>query len=278
MRKTFNIANVSFAVEGHASLVEHFRNEYSLIENTEEMPQVTFRFVDHLGTSTAESITYIKNNKVSPNVAIVHDFPFDYSIEKKENTLDIQIQKKLADLYEKALWIPFSTQIIHPTFKTTDESIISTFLYRIWLWVIFLKLIEEQKALIHASSIEYEGKGFLFGSWGGVGKTTSLLKLLLTTDANFLSDDMSIIDTDGRLYLNPKPLHIYPYNWEGFPELKEIVYSSRDTIDRLSWNMWATARGKHRVCRRLAVQDLFGKKVRHKPIPFFSYHDKMFQT
>ena len=63
------------------------------------------------------------------------------------------------------------------------------------------------KTLVHSSTVEKDGKSFLFPAWGGVGKT-SLMSYFLSAGWNYLGDDIAVLSTDGRLHHFPLPMHI----------------------------------------------------------------------
>jgi dolichol-phosphate mannosyltransferase len=63
-------------------------------------------------------------------------------------------------------------------------------------------------ALVHAASIARDGKAFLITARTDTGKTTTILKLLDQGSFSFLSDDMTLLAPDGRIFSYPKPLTI----------------------------------------------------------------------
>jgi dolichol-phosphate mannosyltransferase len=62
--------------------------------------------------------------------------------------------------------------------------------------------------LLHSACLELNGSGLLLSARTDTGKTGSVLKLLREHGARFLSDDMTIIDPNGRATCFPKPLTI----------------------------------------------------------------------
>ncbi len=69
-------------------------------------------------------------------------------------------------------------------------------------------LVARGYALIHGACISYDGKAALITARTDTGKTTTILKTLNLYAFSFLSDDMTILSADGRLYNFPKPLTI----------------------------------------------------------------------
>lgn len=93
------------------------------------------------------------------------------------------------------------------------------------------KLVEEGRALVHASGIELNGQTTLFPAWRGGGKTNTLLSLL-REGAGFLSDDRLWVGSDGSALGFPLSVNLQPYNVQSFPEI-EVEHD--DLQDRLRY-------------------------------------------
>ncbi len=63
-------------------------------------------------------------------------------------------------------------------------------------------------ALVHAACVAPDGGGILITAKTDTGKTTTILRALDNGNYAFLSDDMTILGRDGRLFNYPKPLTI----------------------------------------------------------------------
>lgn len=87
------------------------------------------------------------------------------------------------------------------------------------------RMVEQGKALIHASGVELDGETTLFPAWRGAGKTNTLLSLL-RAGGNFLADDRLWVGTDGNARGYPLAVNLQPYNVESFPEI-ELEYDSQ---------------------------------------------------
>jgi glycosyltransferase involved in cell wall biosynthesis len=62
--------------------------------------------------------------------------------------------------------------------------------------------------LLHAACMEVDGRGVMLSARTDTGKTGTVLKLLRERDGMFLSDDMTIVDSEGAALCYPKPLTI----------------------------------------------------------------------
>jgi hypothetical protein len=95
------------------------------------------------------------------------------------------------------------------------------------------ELVEEGRALVHASGIELNGQTTLFPAWRGGGKTNTLLSLL-RAGAGFLSDDRLWVGTDRTALGYPLSVNLQPYNIRSFPEI-EVQHD--DVKDRLRYEV-----------------------------------------
>ena len=75
-------------------------------------------------------------------------------------------------------------------------------------------LVQRGYALVHAACIAVDGKAVLVTAQTDTGKTTTILRLLAHHPLAFLSDDMIILDRDGRVLCYPKPLTISRHTLE----------------------------------------------------------------
>ncbi|WP_396613382.1 hypothetical protein ACH9L7_17290 (plasmid) [Haloferax sp. S1W] len=88
----------------------------------------------------------------------------------------------------------------------------------------------ENRALIHASGIELDGKTILFPSWRGGGKTNTLMSLL-DAGGNYLADDRLWVGADGSVQGFPLTVNLQPFNIESFPSVQE-QFGESDTSPR----------------------------------------------
>ena len=88
-----------------------------------------------------------------------------------------------------------------------------------WL-VIMLQIIllKNEYSFIHAAAVSKEKRALLMPSWGGVGKTASVAKLV-KQNYKILGDDLNIIGNNGEIYPFPKKFILYFYHKELFPEV-----------------------------------------------------------
>jgi dolichol-phosphate mannosyltransferase len=68
--------------------------------------------------------------------------------------------------------------------------------------------VKKGYALVHAACVAHGGQAFLITARTDTGKTTTILKLLDNRPWSFLSDDLTLVAADGRVFKYPKPLTI----------------------------------------------------------------------
>lgn len=69
-------------------------------------------------------------------------------------------------------------------------------------------LVSRGYMLLHSACLELEGHGVLISALTDTGKTGTILRLLRENPSRFLSDDMTILDPNGKALCYPKPLTI----------------------------------------------------------------------
>jgi dolichol-phosphate mannosyltransferase len=69
-------------------------------------------------------------------------------------------------------------------------------------------LVSRGCLLLHSATIELDGRGVMLTARTDTGKTSTILRLLRERQGGFLSDDMTIVEPDGRACCYPKPLTI----------------------------------------------------------------------
>lgn len=88
-----------------------------------------------------------------------------------------------------------------------------------WLMVcVSYVLIYNNYTFLHAAAVERDGNAYILPSWGGVGKTASVVKLIREHDYRLLGDDLIIIGDNGDVYAFPKVFVLYAYHKNLFPE------------------------------------------------------------
>jgi hypothetical protein len=77
--------------------------------------------------------------------------------------------------------------------------------------------------LLHASSIAYKDRGYIFPATKGTGKTSTLLNLI-KDGGIYLSNEPTLLSENGVVYSYPSFIHVYYYNFKSVPFLSENLY------------------------------------------------------
>ena len=89
-----------------------------------------------------------------------------------------------------------------------------------WLMVsLQIGLLKNDCVLIHGAAVAKNDGATLFPSWGGVGKTAIINELVKKFDYGLIGDDFFILESNGTVYNFPKPMVLYPYHKDLFPEV-----------------------------------------------------------
>jgi hypothetical protein len=79
--------------------------------------------------------------------------------------------------------------------------------------------VQQDTAMVHAAMVNYRGAGVLMPAWGGVGKTSTVAKLLAIDGVGFMADDWAFLRGDGMLLGYAKPMFIKPHHRAIYPRL-----------------------------------------------------------
>lgn len=115
------------------------------------------------------------------------------------------------------------------------------------------------KTLIHSSTVEKNGKSFLFPAWGGVGKT-SLMSYFLSAGWNYLGDDIAVLSSDGSLHHFPLPMHIYGYHKYVCADMYQRMLAGMTPADRRIWNLSMKFYPPDEMSRWVRPEQVYGKE------------------
>ncbi|MCQ9163353.1 MULTISPECIES: hypothetical protein [unclassified Arthrobacter] len=76
-------------------------------------------------------------------------------------------------------------------------------------------------AMVHAAIVNYRGSGVLMPAWGGVGKTSTVAKLVKIDGVQFMADDWAFLRADGTVLGYAKPMFIKAHHQPIYPQLFE---------------------------------------------------------
>ncbi len=81
--------------------------------------------------------------------------------------------------------------------------------------------VQRDAAMFHAATFAYRGAGIALPAWGGVGKTSTIAKLVRVDGVEFMGDDWAFASGDGQILGYAKPMFIKPHHRPIYPHLFE---------------------------------------------------------
>lgn len=257
--KKFQLGKVVFTISGESPAAKHFMDEFQPVAYSgETKAQLSIQFVNSLPRlNPAVKATTLA---ASEN-AIRHDSPaFSHLYIELDGAFSLYIEPHPIK-WIKMVLPELLVRLREPSHLSPHEALAKAVLYDAFDYVFQNLQLQFDQSFIHASSVSKSDQALLFPAWGGVGKTTSLLKLMKHKHYEFLSDDLAIIDSSGQMYQNPKKIQIYAYNMIGEPWLQDAVLAGRSRTDLLAWQLRLKRFGPQGVRRRIYAGELFDHQL-----------------
>jgi hypothetical protein len=80
-------------------------------------------------------------------------------------------------------------------------------------------MVERGAAMIHAATVTFQGRGIALPAAGGVGKTSTIAKLVRRPGIGFMGDDWAFLTASAELLAFAKPMFIKPHHRPIYPQL-----------------------------------------------------------
>jgi hypothetical protein len=268
----FNIGPVNVLFKGYNDIAKNLINEYLPLENKQKnlTPDIIFDFENFYKQEENQRYFFCSDNRFNEkNIFLNSDFyKVRLSGSSKDNfnaeptLVQLQFPFKRNSLARKLLpynlW-NFLYKFKHRDFYSREKMAAKAVIYGLFDGLLHIELLQKGAAFIHASAIEKDDKAYVFPAWGGAGKTSTILQLLKEEDYRFLGDDLSIISQDGLCYLNPKHIHIYPYNLVDDDYLNKKLMENKSFIDKFQWSYMKRFASPGYIRRRVPPDEMFGK-------------------
>lgn len=128
---------------------------------------------------------------------------------------DIFINRNTNEIYDKKYGVLISK-------KPNEYDIVCSQECNEWMMILLeYSLLENKCTLIHSAGVLKDGNAYIFPSWGGVGKTASVAKLIREGEYKLLGDDLVLLKSDGTVYAFPKKFVLYDYHRKLFSDVME---------------------------------------------------------
>jgi serine kinase of HPr protein (carbohydrate metabolism regulator) len=251
------LGKLHFTIAGDHPVAVHLADEFAplLVSDGPESAQLRFSFVNELPSMHGAS--HVGALRILDDRFAVERGGMSYQAVEREDSIDVSIvPRPLSTAHRMA---PEALlRCADWNHLTRFETTAKNFVYDMFDYLTQIVQLPLGQSHLHASSFEKDGRGVAIIAWGGVGKTTAMLKLVLEDGWRYLSDDLVTIDRDGMLWRSPKRLQIYAYNVANQERIRNVLMSGRSMVDRASWTLRRVVRGPKRVRRRVSAEDLFG--------------------
>ncbi|MCM8535311.1 MAG: hypothetical protein NE334_05190 [Lentisphaeraceae bacterium] len=117
-------------------------------------------------------------------------------------------------------------------------------------------------AVVHASAFRIQNSTVLISGTGGVGKTSLELNFCNDLGASFLSDDICLLESSGKIKPNFSYPKIYGYNTFDLV-IKKKLLKGRSFLDRLQWYYRYKLFGPNKVRRRVDPVEFYSSPVEY---------------
>lgn len=258
MDNLYQIGRLVFALSGEDQVLPHLEKELSSVQIPHgKEPTLVFKF-GKVSRDLQNGI-YVSPVICTESEILYAGNGFLYRVTTNNGILNVDIQSNQVGRRKKMF--PLITKIRDWNFLLPEEQLAKNFMYDVFDYLTQIQNLYVSQSYIHASSFTKNERTVAVVAWGGIGKTTSMLKLVTEDNWKFLSDDLGIIDENGFIYRSPKKMQIYAYNVEGQPALKKLLLKGRAFVDMLNWYYRKTRYGIKKVRRRISADELFKENV-----------------
>lgn len=246
--------------------------EYSLLPTTTKKPCLSFNVTGlniepDSHSLTVEDKIYVSKNSVFINnrsydhngdtgfALKIHGHPFTSKYLKIDLICDPNI---VVTTLKKRIKERFYT-CKNLNYLSRREVTAKNLIYDALEPILHLSMLQNNRGFLHASSIMYSDEIMLFSGGVGAGKTGICIEMIDRGGYKFMSDDLSLIGTDGIAYVYPKRMQIYAHNTQGNQNLLSCIMKNRGLLDKMQWKLRERFKGPKRVRRRVSPVTVFGR-------------------
>lgn len=257
MKRSYQIGRLGFTISGNDKVLPYLYEEFSPVElDGIEASHLDFVFLENKGVNLDGEFSITTPMRVEEQCYQVNHQCFSYTVNLG-SPAKILISSDPLSLKHRIL-PSFLRRSYDWNFLNKEENMAKNFVYSIFDYLSQVVNLPLNQTYIHASSFAKEDYGVVVAARGGTGKTTSMLKFVIDDGWKYISDDLVGIDSQGLLWRTPKKLQVYAYNLQGEPAIRHRLLHHRSLIDKTSWNLHKSLKGKNKVRRRVSAEKLFG--------------------
>ena len=239
----FDVNGIAVAFTGdHQELLDLIVRELSLFAGTGENPAVIFnitkqRLAPDKPSSSKDGVfvgeaAFIKIHKHLRQFFIkIHGNPFS----TQAVNIDVSCEGKYGSSTTLGKIREYPFRVLYSNYFSRLENLAQDFISVAFRGIMLLVMLQKQGAFLHASAVEKDGEATLFAGSGGTGKTSCCVRLVDESNYRFLSDDMTLINSNGIVCLYPKYINCFPYNLRWSDNLRSQGVESRPLFDKMHY-------------------------------------------
>ncbi len=255
-RRDYRLGRLGISVAGADPIRRHLTEELSpLLDDGPGVRHLDIEFTSPL--PALHAYTRLGRLDVARNAYVARHGGLEYHVSGEPPELRVKARSRSDFAAERRIphWM---LRAGNSNYLLPSEKVAKAFMYNVFDYLTQIAGLPLGQSYVHASSFERGGRAVAVVAWGGVGKTSSMLKLVAEGGWRFLSDDLGLVDDDGVMWRTPKRLQVYAYNVAGQPELRDTLMRGRSPADRANWRLRERTLGPHRVRRRVSAEELLG--------------------
>ena len=260
MTTDYQLGPLAFSLDGTNAMSDALNREFGALAPASGTPAIRYHFQDQV--DVPQHTTRLSNLEFFDGGFVKHGPGLKFMVQATDSGLDVHVAKSDELIVSAAI-----SRFKDWNYLLPHERYAKDFMYNIFDFTSQAEHLKAGASYLHASSFERDDRGVAIVAWGGIGKTTTMLKLVLEDSWRFLSDDLGLIDVEGVLHRTPKWMQIYAYNLEGEPAIRSALLDHRNVVDKASWRFKRATKGPKGVRRRVSAAELFGEDRVGDPTP-----------
>lgn len=177
----------------------HGRIRMGVARSAPTAAQMRTIFADFLTDSDAGPFDLIVTGEIEPTAGVAYaEDSFSYT----SNTITVNAPPLQISREEAGLRVSGPGELLTSVLPLLDRV-----------------LVERDVAMIHAATVAFQGHGIALPAAGGVGKTSTIAKLMRRRGVAFMGDDWAFLSAEGELLGFAKPMFIKPHHRNIYPHL-----------------------------------------------------------
>ena len=254
----YRLGRLAIQVEGATPVADCVRDELSPIaaEPGGQSPGLRFRFAAELPERRGRAERLGRLTVFEDGLrARIGRITYDVRREEDRFATSMHVAKQMRRARLLPSWLYRARDW---NYLSREENCAKDFVYHAFNYFCQAAGLDAGQSWLHASVLEKDGDAIAVSGWGGTGKTSTSLRLVMRHGYRFLSDDFGLVDEGGMAWRNPVRMQVYPYNLLNDPPLARRLLERRGPLDRSAWLAHKLLRGPSGVRRRISAAALLG--------------------